>query len=311
MRSPRSALVATVSALLFVLAPASAAATALPRPDTRPPTRPNALHVTAVGSYSVSLSWNAASDNSGSFAYVIQSSSGYTMTVPQSSTTATFVGGLFPFNQYSFFVYAIDGAGNRSSNSNTVRATPPADTTVPGLPTVTLTDVGAHHASFSWSSTDNDPYLSYFVYLDGVQIGFSSTATANTFYLPQSSTSYTLTVRARDHGINFSPTSVPLTFTTEPVDTSDVEPPTAPTGFDVFHYPFDRELSLSWGQSSDNVDPRQAIRYEIYVNGELAENVIGTGATITYGEFGSNTVSIVAIDSAGNESDPVTVTVDI
>ncbi len=313
MRSPRTALAPAVTAFLFALTPvlAAAQANALPAADTRAPTRPNNLRITAVGSYSVSLSWNASSDNSGSLSYVIQASSGYSMTVPQTSTSATCVGGLWPFNQYSFNVHAVDAAGNRSQNSNTVRASMPADTSVPSTPTVTVTDVGPHHATFSWSATDDDPYLSYFLYIDGTQVGHSTIATSGTFYLSQANTSYTFSVKARDHGINFSAMSVPLTFTTDPVDLTDTEPPTTPAAFDVFHYEFDRELNLFWTQSTDNVDAQQAIRYEIYINGALAEIVIGTGFTISYGEFGHNVITLVAIDSAGNESGTVTVTTDI
>jgi chitodextrinase len=312
MRPARTALASTVTALLLVLTPALAAspANAVP-PDNKAPTKPTSLRITAVGSYSVSLSWHASSDNSGSFSYVIQASSGYTMTVAQTSTSATFASNLFPLNTYSLFVYAVDGAGNRSSNSNTVRTTLPADTTVPTTPAVTVDDVGPHHVSFSWSATDNDPYLSYFLYINEQQITHSTTATSGTFYVSQASTSYTITVKARDHGINFSPTSAPTIFTTDPIDPGDIEPPTTPGGLDVFHYPGDRELNLFWGQSTDNVDAQQAIRYEVHINGVLAESVIGTGFTISYGEFGSNLVSIKAIDSAGNESDSVSVIVDI
>jgi len=117
-------------------------------------------------------------------------------------------------------------------------------------------------------------------------------------------------VKARDLGINFSPTSAPLTVTTEPVDLSDVEPPTTPAGLDAYQNG-DLELFLYWTQSTDNVDPRQAIHYEIYINGVLAEHVVGTGATTSYGEFGLNLISIIAIDSAGNESAPRSVSVDI
>ena len=59
------------------------------------------------------------------------------------------------------------------------------------------------------------------------------------------------------------------------------------------------------------VDAQQAIRYEIYINGTLAESVIGVGGTTSYGEFGFNVITIIAIDSAGNESDPVTITTEI
>jgi hypothetical protein len=306
-RASASTALRSVLALVLAASPAMA----LP-PDTKAPTRPNSLRITAVGSYSVSLSWRESSDDSGAFSYVIEASSGYTMTVPQSSTTATFVsGGLFPRNSYSVFVYAVDAAGNRSPNSNTVRATLTADTTVPSTPTVTVTDIGPHHGSLSWSSTDDCPFLSYFVYINGIQVGHSSTATSGTFYLPQASTSYSITVKARDLGINFSPTSAPVIVTTDPIDTSDVEPPTTPAGLDGWHYPGDRELFLTWGQATDNVDAQQAIRYEIYINGVLAENVIGTGSTTSYGEFGFNVISLIAIDSSGNESDAVTITTDI
>jgi chitodextrinase len=311
MRPARTAIASRVTAL-FVLTPILAAsqAMAFPPPDTKAPTKPTSLRITAVGSYSVSLAWKASSDNSGSFSYVIQASSGYTMTVPQSSTTATFVGGLYPFNSYSLSVHAVDAAGNRSSNSNSVRATLPADTTIPSTPTVTVTDIGSHHVSLSWSATDDATYLSYFLYLNGTQLGHSTTATSGTFYMVQANTSYTISVKARDTGLNFSPLTA-VTFTTEPVDTSDTESPTTPAALDAFHYEFDRELLLSWAQSTDNVDPRQAIHYEIYINGVLAEHVVGTGSTISYGEFGDNIISIIAIDSAGNASAPMTVTTEI
>jgi chitodextrinase len=310
--SPRRSLAATAALVLFVLTPVLAASPLAPPPtDTTPPTKPRALQVTGVTPYSVSLTWNPSSDNSGSFHYEIVSSHGYGMTVPQTSTSATFANAVFPLNTYSFVVYAVDAAGNRSPNSNSRTATLPADTTTPTTPSVTVTDVGPHHASFSWSSTDNDPYLSYFVYINGVQVGHSTTATSGTFYLQQAETAYTITVRARDHALRFSATSAPLVFTTDPVDTTDVEPPTTPAGFDVWHYPGDRELNLMWGQSTDNVDHRVAIHYEIYINGVLAEHVVGVGATISYGEFGFNVITIVAIDSAGNESGTLTVTTEI
>ena len=309
MRPSRTALAAAATAFLFALTPAWAAS--LLPPDNSAPTRPNHLRITAVGPYSVSLAWNASSDNSGSFSYVITASSGWTMTVPQSSTTATWVGGsLYPLNQYTFSVRAVDAAGNSSNNSNTVRTTLPADTTTPSTPTVTVTDIGPHHASFSWSSTDNDPYLGYFVYINGVQVGHSTTATSGTFYLSQASTSYTITVKARDHVPHFSALIAPLVITTDPIDATDTQPPTTPAAFDVYNNG-DLEIFLTWTQSTDNVDAPQAIRYEIYINGVLAESVIGTGGTTSYGEFGSNVITLIAIDSAGNESGTVTITTDI
>jgi hypothetical protein len=305
MRPARSALVSTIAALLFVSTLVAPAASAGPAADTKAPTRPRSLRITAVGAYAVSLSWGASSDDSGSFSYVVQASNGYTMTVPQTSTSATFANVLFPRNTYSLWVYAVDGSGNRSANSNTVRTTMLADTSVPSTPAVTVTDVGPNHVSFSWSSTDDDPYLSYFPYIDGVQVAHSTTETSGTFFVPNAATSYAITVKARDHGINFSATSAPLVFTTDPIDTSDVEPPTTPVALDVLPYDFDREIQISWPQSTDNVDAQQAIRYEIYINGVLSEFVVGRGWTNAYAEIGSNLIVLYALDSAGNRSGAV------
>jgi len=313
MRRARTALASALTVLLSALAPAWAAAPAShgAGADTTAPTRPHSLRITGVGPYSVSLSWNASRDGSGSFSYVVQASNGYAITVPQTSTTATFARNLFPRNTYSLSVDAVSSTGNRSASSNSVRTTLPADATVPGTPAVTVTDVGPHHVSFAWSATDDDPYLSYFLFIDGRQITHSTVATSGTFYVPQASTAYTITVQARDHGLNFSPASAPVVFTTDPVDLTDTEPPTTPAGFDAFHYDGDRELLLAWAQSTDNVDAQQAIRYEIHVNGVLAEMVIGTGGTISYGEFGTNLITLVAFDSAGNASEPVAIVVEI
>jgi chitodextrinase len=277
-------------------------------PPNRAPSRPTSLHITSTTPYSVSLSWNASSDQD-SFSYVIQASNGYFMTAPQTATSATFDTYLFPRNTYTFNVYAVDAAGNRSNSSNSVRTTLGADTTVPAAPTVTITDIGPTHASLAWSTTDNDPIPSFFISINGVQVGHSTRNLSGTFNMLRPETTYTISVQARDSGLNLSPTTT-LTFTTEPIDTSDTTPPTAPTDFFAYTNG-DLELFLYWTQSTDNVDPREAIRYEIYVNGVLSENVIGVGETITYGEAGSNTLTIIAIDTAGNESAPTTIHIDI
>ena len=88
--------------------------------DRTKPTTPTNLRVTAATSYSVSLAWNPASDNSGSLSYRIRHSWGYEETVPQTQTNFTWTTHLEAGSSYSFYVYAVDAAGNVSRNSNSV-----------------------------------------------------------------------------------------------------------------------------------------------------------------------------------------------
>ena len=97
--------------------------------------------------------------------------------------------------------------------------------------------------------------------------------------------------------------------TTGPVDPNDTTPPTTPTHLQESHY--DQEMNVTWAESTDNVDPQDAIRYEVYVNGELADIVFGTGSSISYGVFGTNVIEVYAIDAAGNRSEPATIVTEI
>src|SRR5678816_1154856 len=120
------AAVALLTAMLFSGRTASAA-----KADKTAPTTPTNLVVTAITSNTVSLKWNAATDNSGKFSYRVKvnsltNGSSTLEFVNQTQTTVT-VQYMVPFYSYSFAVYAIDGSGNRSSDSNLVTADIPGD----------------------------------------------------------------------------------------------------------------------------------------------------------------------------------------
>jgi hypothetical protein len=70
-------------------------------------------------------------------------------------------------------------------------------------------------------------------------------------------------------------------------------------------------MTVSWAQSTDDVDPQGALRYEVYVNGQLADVVFGKGTSISYGFPGHNVVEVFAIDAAGNRSEPATIEPEI
>jgi Cellulose binding domain/Fibronectin type III domain/Glycosyl hydrolases family 18 len=88
--------------------------------DGTAPSAPGNLHSTGVTASSVSLAWNAATDNVGVTGYRIYQGSTLASTVTGTSAT---ISGLAAGTTYSFTVKATDAAGNLSAASNTVTAT--------------------------------------------------------------------------------------------------------------------------------------------------------------------------------------------
>src|SRR6266545_3682745 len=85
--------------------------------DVTPPTAPSNLRATGTTSSSVSLAWNASTDNRGVAGYDVYQ--GSTKAASVSGTSAT-VGDLSPDTPYTFTVKARDAAGNISAASNAV-----------------------------------------------------------------------------------------------------------------------------------------------------------------------------------------------
>ena len=90
-----------------------------PADDTQPPSAPGNLRATGSDSGSVSLAWNAATDNTGVVAYDVYRGGVLATTV--TGTTAR-IEGLSPSTSYVFLVRARDGYDNVSAASNTVTA---------------------------------------------------------------------------------------------------------------------------------------------------------------------------------------------
>ena len=288
--------------------------------DRKAPTKALNLRSTGNTSYSVSLAWDPSTDNSGTFSYRVRDNWGREITVPGTQTSVTWRyphPPLNPGSTYSFSVYAVDAAGNRSSSSNTVTVALPLDKQAPTVPTFTVTSVGTRHVSLVWSSTDDSPWISYLVTKDGVRIssGWIS-ETSRTFTLLQPGTTYTFTAQARDYfanvsGGNVSPVSAPFSVTTKPNDGSDVTAPTEPSSVQAFSYG-DLEMQVWWTASTDAVTPQNVMVYEIFVNGVHENTAIGTNMTPSaYGVFGENTITVIAIDEAGNRSTAGTATLFI
>jgi chitodextrinase len=296
-----------VLALVLSVSPAAAA-----RDRTRP-TRPTNLQVTGKTSSSVSLAWNPSTDNSGVFSYVIHVSNGQNVPVGQNATSFT-VTGLTARYTYSFYIYAVDGSGNRSSNSNTVSTTLPADTSPPTAPVLSLTEAGPTHVRLAWTaSTDDGSYIWYQVFKDGQPVYYAYSNLSATIRLLEPETTYTFNVRAGDTWSNLSPFSNNLVVTTPPSDPNDTTPPSTPGNFNVSDN-FCGEVDLRWTASTDNVDATEFIIYDIYVNDVFDHSVAGVSSTVTYGTInGLNTFTIIARDAAGNNSPPATdsITLDL
>lgn len=303
--SPSAAWISLITPFLAIVG--ASTAWAAPR-DRTPPTTPTNLHVTAVSPTSVSLAWNASSDNSGSFFYVLYANNVVVANASMTQTSLTQTG-LNPSTTYTFRLRARDQALNWSNFSNAATATTLAANTTPDAPVLTAPSVGPTHISLSWTAPANGaPPFRYWIYRDGVQIIAAHQTNSITFYLVNTGTTHTYTVQVRS-GTMFSAHSNAVTVTTPQPDPNDHTPPTTPTNLGENSFG-DAEFWLDWTESTDNVTPQDFIRYDVYVNGELSDIQVGTGArSINYGNDGEfNTVEVYAIDEAGNESAPATLT---
>ena len=283
--------------------------------DRTPPTAPANLVVTATTETSVSLSWSASTDNSGKFNYLI-TGAGSTVTVSQTQTSHT-VNGLQPGKTYTIRVYAKDLSGNLSKSSNPVTVTLPGQVAAPTKPVVAVLGVGPTHVSLNWSSTDDGQTIWYTIYIDGQQVA-TANSTAGTFtcaavLVPtycdpiNQDTTYTFTVRARDADGNLSPFSDPVVVTTDPINPNDQVPPAQPANLSAASN--GGFLTVRWDASTDDFAPQSLIRYDVYLNGQLSVVVIGQTTAEVDAYFGENTITVIAVDTADNESTPATITI--
>jgi len=91
-----------------------------PIPDTENPTAPNNLIANSITNNSVSLHWDASTDDIGVTHYDIYKNTNFLT----SSTTTTYnVVGLSGNSDYDFYIIAKDAAGNSSTPSNTISVT--------------------------------------------------------------------------------------------------------------------------------------------------------------------------------------------
>jgi chitinase len=274
---------------------------------------PKNLRVTTVTDWTVGLRWDAPKGKSPS-SYVIQSSTGHTMTVAGSQTSATFSAGFDYRRTYSFRAFAVSSGGEWSSASNSVTATLLNDTTPAATPAVSSTDVGPTHVDLVWTYADNDPSPRFDIYVNGQLWQGQVAGNAKRISFLSPSSNYSFRVRARDSAGNWSALSDALAVVTDAADATDTQPPTAPPGLAGGVIDGATEAMVTWGPSEDNVTLPEHIRYFLYVNGQF------DGATVApyprqfsmYLTLGmENRIEVYAVDEAGNRSVPATMIIDL
>ncbi|HEX5890314.1 MAG TPA: fibronectin type III domain-containing protein [Pyrinomonadaceae bacterium] len=307
--------------VVFVLtgSPASAG-----RGDRIAPTAPTNLRVTSITETTVTLVWNPSTDNSGKFSYRLkitnQRNSAYnslaTISQTQTTYTAKFLATGTP---YSFAVYAVDGSGNRSADSNTVNASTLADTIGPPAPVLEAVSIAPSQVRLTWTkSTDNvtNNCCSYAINVNGAPvtqfINWVSSGSADKLaavvrhLTPGTAYSFSISVSDWSAGNNTSTSNT--AFVTMP-PSSDTTPPAAPTNLRLVLDQSCGEIFLGWNQTTDNVDSPDKIEYEIFVNGVLSPLPVSAGIDTDFvyaTAHGENTFFVRAVDRSGNSSAPST-----
>ena len=271
-------------------------------PDTQAPTIPVKLAVQALTPTSVTLVWEAATDNIAIKGYQVWRDN---LLIGETSTAGFVDNTLQSAGKYSYKVTAIDTAGNISAASVALSVTT-KDGTGPTTPTgLTAEVLSATQIALAWeASSDNVGVASYRILRNGVQIG-TSTLTRFTDTKAAQDTLYRYQVVALDAAGNMSAASAAV----EAIS-GDGTPPSAPSNLTA-QVDTAQHIRLEWNAATDN---KAVTKYRIMRDGRL----LGMTALLTYTDTSvqvghSYSYTIKALDAAGNvslDSNMVTVNPD-
>lgn len=314
-----SRLVAGPALLALALVLLNGAPVSAGKGDKSAPSTPTNLKVTAITDSTVSLSWNASSDNSGKFSYRLKitnlANSAFNSTATISQTQTAYSAKFLAVNSpYSFSISAVDDAGNQSGNSNVVNAKTLADTTAPSAPVLQAAAVAPSQVQLTWTrSTDDVPNncCTFSFKLNG------STITQNINWAPAPANQLSVIIRHLSPGTDFSfnvgvsdysgNITMSNTASASTPPSSDTTPPSVPKNLHLVQDNSCGEVWLGWDQAADDTDPQSMIEYEIYVNDVLSPLPVSAGVSTDFvyaTAFGDNTFYIKAVDRSGNSSAP-------
>lgn len=192
--------------------------------DAQAPSVPTNVAASNILTTSFNLTWTASTDNVGVTGYEVFKNG---VSAGTTTTNSMNVSGLTGATAYAITVKAKDAAGNLSAAStaiNVTTATPIVDTQAPSVPAgLASSNITFGSFTLSWAaSTDNVGVASYEVFKNGTSVGTTTFTTMNIAGLSPSTT-YAMTVRAKDEANNTSNLSNALNVTTSaaPVTSSN------------------------------------------------------------------------------------------
>ena len=267
--------------------------------DLESPSIPQNLLVESVTSDTVSLSWEASTDNIGVAGYRVYRDKQLVQEVQGEQFTDT---GLTEDTEYTYEVRAFDAAGNQSEASNEVfaRTSVPVDDEAPTIPlNLKVDNVTTDAVNLSWeASTDNIGVAGYRVYRDKQLVqevqGEQFTDTGL-----MEDTEYTYEVRAFDAAGNQSEASNRINVRTKEI--VDHKPPTTPMNVRATVVT-ENKVTLLWEASSDESGVKS---YQVYRNSILVGSLPGDTLSYTDTNLSEKTkyyYTITACDNAGNVS---------
>ncbi|HUC86818.1 MAG TPA: fibronectin type III domain-containing protein, partial [Candidatus Saccharimonadales bacterium] len=275
--------------------------------DHTPPSIPTGLHSTATTINSISLAWNASTDNTGGSGVA-----GYHLyrngTLVASPTGTTYTNtGLAADTSYSYSVSAYDHAANGSQASAAVSVKTKA-VTPPSTPTgLTATAANSAQVNLKWNaSTDNVSIVSYKIYRDGSTTALATITapTSSTVTYQDAAVSANTTYSYQVAAVNALGTegtkSASASVTTPKAP--DKTPPSVPTGLKSTAQTT-TTISLAWNPSTDNTGGSGLAGYHVYRNNTL----IASPASNAYVDVNltpgtAYTYKVSAYDKAANGS---------
>ncbi|MEU4229507.1 fibronectin type III domain-containing protein [Nonomuraea sp. NPDC026600] len=269
-----------------------------PKKDEEPPTVPGNLRLSGMTPTSVTITWDASSDNSDVTGYGVYRDGD--KVGDQSGRTRAFTG-LTPGVPSTYEVDAYDSNGNRSEKSSPLTIAPINDTMPPVAPVVRVTGLGAGTISVAWDEpADETAITAYGVFLNGVRQGADQTGRTRTFTGLVAGNLYTVGVNAVDLLGNRSAQGTKTVKAQ-----ADAAPPTLPGNVRIVSVS-QTAVTLAWDASTD--DNVGVAGYGLWLGSRLIAQVpslvftfVGLSPGITY------PLSVDAVDELGNRSEKVTV----
>ncbi|MBO1101058.1 fibronectin type III domain-containing protein [Enterococcus hirae] len=266
--------------------------------DLEAPTNPKNLKVNDVSSDSISLSWEAATDNVGVMGYLVYRDNQLIQTVTGADLAYT-DNGLMEDTTYTYEVRAVDQAGNVSVASNAVTArTIMASSSPPAAPlNLRIDDVTTNSVSLSWEEAIDDVGVTgYHVYRDD-QLVQTLSGTDLTYIDTglMEDTTYTYKIRAVDQAGNLSEASNAVKARTKmTIEVSRPLPPTKLRSARVTEH----EVALTWDAPNES---KEIMSYQVYRNNVLVGEVAGETSLYTDKDLQENTKYSYVVKSKNKE----------